>query len=139
MKKTETKETKKKHENLIFDGICKKAYFGKTKYDEEDKCRVTIYSELLPYNLITAYDDQPAKLTPAWFKDAEGYMNLNSGFDIPCMDLDGHEVTFREWVENNNTHNAVIRIKIRQKDGAVYPVAIKQMTEGEEIDNFADM
>lgn len=129
----------KSHKTLIIDGICKKAYFGKTKYDDTDKCRITIYSDAMPYDAITAYDEQPPKLTPSWFKDAEGYMNLNSGFDVPCMDLDGNEVSFQEWVDKNNTHNAEIRVKIRQKDGALYPIAIKQLSEGEEIDNFADM
>lgn len=124
---------------LIFDGTVKKAYRGKTKFDDTVKNRVTIYNDQLQYELITAYDNTPAKLTPGWFRDAEGYLTANSTFDIPVLTKDKNELTFEEWVDNYPTHNAVIRLKIRQKDGAIYPIAIKVLTDGEPVDNFADM
>ena len=132
------KETKK-HETIVVKGIVKKAYTGKTKFSEDVKNRITIYSEDFPYTDITAYDDQPDKLTPGWFKDQEGYCNLASGFDVDVMNSSGKQISFEDWVNNYYTHNAEVTVKIRQKDGAVYPVAIKVYKDGEPVDNFGDM
>ena len=133
------KEATKRHETLVVKGIVKKAYTGKTKFSEDVKNRITIYSEDFPYTEITAYDDQPDKLTPGWFKDQEGYCNLASGFDVEVMASNGKQISFEEWVNNYDTHNAEVTVKIRQKDGAVYPVAIKVYKDGEPVDNFDDM
>lgn len=133
-----TKEAKK-YQTLVVKGIVKKAYTGKTKFSEDVKNRITIYSEDFPYMEITAYDDQPDKLTPGWFKDQEGYCNLASGFDVEVMNSSGKQISFEDWVNNYDTHNAEVTVKIRQKDGAVYPVAIKVYKDGEPVDNFGDM
>lgn len=133
-----TKEAKK-HETIVVRGIVKKAYTGKTKFSEDVKNRITIFSEDFPYTDITAYDEQPDKLTPGWFKDQEGYCNLASGFDIDVMASNGRQITFEEWVNDWATHDAEVAVKIRQKDGAIYPVAIKVYKDGEPVDNFADM
>lgn len=138
MKKTA--ETKK-HETIVVKGIVKKAYFGKTKYQEEEKNRIDLFVENFDYSLITAYDDQPEKLTPGWFKKAEGYINLSSSFDIPVQ-MGTKELTFEEWTSGefgNHIHNAVVAVKIRQKEGGCYPVAIKVYEDGEPIDHFSDM
>lgn len=129
----------KKHETIVVKGIVKKAYNGKTKFSEDVKNRITIFSEDFPYMDITAYDDQPDKLTPGWFKDQEGYCNLASGFDVDVMTTNGKKITFEDWVNNYDTHNAEVTVKIRQKDGAIYPVAIKVYKDGEPVDNFDDM
>lgn len=133
-----TKEAKK-HETIVVKGIVKKAYIGKTKFSEDVKNRITIFSEDFPYTDITAYDDQPDKLTPGWFKDQEGYCNLASGFDVEVMASNGKKITFEDWVKDFDTHNAEVTVKIRQKDGAIYPVAIKVYKDGEPVDNFDDM
>lgn len=138
MKKT---TEKKKHETIVVKGIVKKAYNGKTKFQEEAKNRIDLFVEDFDYSLITAYDDQPEKLTPGWFKKGEGYINLASAFDIPVQD-GGKTYTFEEWTSGefgHNVHNAVVSVKIRQKDGGCYPVAIKVYKDGEPIDHFADM
>lgn len=139
-KTTQIQETQKATNSIILcDGTVKKAYRGKTKFDDTVKNRVTIYNDQIQYELITAYDNTPAKLTPGWFRDAEGYLTANSTFDIPVLTKDKNEITFEEWVDNYPTHNAVIRLKIRQKDGAIYPIAIKVLTDGEPVDHFSDM
>lgn len=124
--------------DLVFIATVKRAFIGATKYDEKSKNRVTLYNPDFDYTLITAYDNAPAKLTPSWFKDAEGYINLNSKFDIPVKDQDGTILTFEEWVLTD-TNNAIVKAKIRQKDGSVYPVALVVMEPGEPVDNFAGM
>ncbi len=139
MAKKATTPEKTGHETIIIEGVVKKAYFGKTKYDDKEKYRVTLYNENLDYTKITAYDDQPDKLTPGWYKDQEGYINLASGFEIPVLDLKGREITFRDWIDNCDVHNATVSVKIRQKDGSVYPVAIKVWADGEPVNPFEGM
>lgn len=129
----------KRHETIVVMGTIKKAYFGKTKFSEDEKNRITLYSEDFPYQDITAYDDTPDKLTPGWYKDQEGYCNLASGYEIEVMLTSGKVIDFLEWVKNYDTHNAEVSIKIRQKDGAIYPVAIKVYKDGEPVDKFGDM
>lgn len=124
--------------DLVFIATVKRAFVGATKYDDKSKNRLTLYNPDFDYSLITAYDEAPAKLTPAWFKDAEGYINLNSKFDIPVKDQDGTILTFEEWVLTD-TNNAIVKAKIRQKEGSVYPVALVVMEPGEPVDNFAGM
>ena len=124
--------------DLVFIATVKRAFIGATKYDDKSKNRLTLYNPDFDYSLITAYDNAPAKLTPSWFKDAEGYINLNSKFDIPVKDKDGTILTFEEWVLTD-TNNAIVKAKIRQKEGSVYPVALVVLEEGEPVDNFAGM
>lgn len=124
--------------DLVFAATVKRAFIGATKYDDKVKNRLTLYNPDFDYTLITAYDNAPAKLTPSWFKDAEGYINLNSKFDIPVKDKDGTILTFEEWVLTD-TKNAIVKAKIRQKEGSVYPVALVVLEEGEPVDNFAGM
>ena len=124
--------------DLVFIATVKRAFIGTTKYDDKPKNRLTLYNPDFDYTLITAYDEAPTKLTPSWFKDAEGYINLNSKFDIPVKDQDGTILTFEEWVLTD-TNNAIVKAKIRQKEGSVYPVALVVMEPGEPVDNFAGM
>lgn len=133
------KEATKTYETIVVRGIIKKAYVGKTKFSDDVKSRITIFNKEFDYSQITAYDDQPAKLTPGWFKDAEGYINLASGFGIDVQTVSGKVISFEDWITNFDTHNADVAVKIRQKEGACYPVAIKVYGDGEPVDNFADM
>lgn len=124
--------------DLVFTATVKRAFIGSTKYDDKVKNRVTLYNPDFDYSLITAYDNTPAKLTPSWFKDAAGYINLNSKFDIPVKDQDGTIITFEEWVLTD-TNNAIVKAKIREKEGSVYPVALVVIEPGEPVDSFAGM
>ena len=124
--------------DLVFIATVKRAFIGTTKYDDKSKNRLTLYNPDFDYTLITAYDEAPTKLTPSWFKEGEGYINLNSKFDIPVKDQDGTILTFEEWVLTD-TNNAIVKAKIRQKEGSVYPVALVVMEPGEPVDNFAGM
>lgn len=139
MAKTTKPAEKVRHETIIINGVVKKAYKGSTKYDDKEKNRITIFDEALDYTEITAYDNQPDKLTPSWYKDQEGYINLASGFEIPVLDLNGREITFKDWIDTCDVHNATVSVKIRQKDGSVYPVAIKVWADGEPVNPFEGM
>lgn len=97
----------------------------------------------IPYEDITAYDDAPDKWVPTWYKDADGYMNLSSQFDI-AFQIEGQRSTMSEFLEDAaekgySCTGSVADVKIRQTDGAVYPVAVKVLSLGEERDPFDDM
>ena len=124
---------------VILTGTVKKAYRGKTKFDDKVKNRVTLFNESMPYDLITAYADTPAKLVPSWYKDADGYINAASEFEVPVKDTNGKEIDFETWINEYDTHNAQAVIKIRQKDGAIYLTAIKILEDGEPVDAFEGM
>lgn len=128
---------------IILEGLIKKAYYGTTKFDEKQKYRITLFNENLDYTQITAYDQTSAKLTPGWYKDQEGYLNTASEYDIPVrafMEDGRHEdLTFNQWIECYPVYDSHVKLKIRQKDGAVYPVSIVMITAGKEKDPFEGM
>lgn len=97
----------------------------------------------IPYEDIWAYDETSEKLTPAWFKKQDGYINLSTKFEVPVR-RNGHEMSLSAWLENASeedysVNGSLIRIKIRQKDGAVYPVAIIVLEDGTPADPFEGM
>ena len=134
------KETKKaEFKDVIVEGKVVSAYYGTTKYDDNKKYRLSIYSEVIDYTEFTAFDNSGAKLTPAWFKEQKGYINLSSLFDIPVMNTDGEEMTTQEWLDTKKAVHSFIKVKVSQKEGAVYPAAIIVVEDGEEADPFAGM
>lgn len=135
MKKQETK----KMNNLVIEGVVVSAKYGATKFDDKNKYRLSLYNEDIPYKDITAFDTVGEKMTPSWYKEQEGYINLNSIFDIPVMDIKGNRIDFDAWLETGKAVKSKIKVSVRQKEGALYPIAIKVIEEGEEFDPFADL
>lgn len=132
--KTQEQETPVK--GIIIEGVVTSAYKGKTKYSEEIKNRIAIKSESIPYDKITAFEESGNKLTPTWFKEKTGYINLTSRFDIPVMTIKGKKITFEEWLETKVVIGSTVKCKFIQKEGAIYPVAIKVVEDGEVFDAF---
>lgn len=129
--------------NLTFDGIVIKAFYGADKYDKEEKYRMTIKSDNIPYTDITVFDGAGSRFTPTWLKDMNGYITLKSLYDIPVKLSNGRESTFKEWIEGGTAKGSMVKCKIVQKEsrgnGSVYPVAIKVITPGTPEDPFEDM
>ena len=131
------KEAKKAMNNIIVEGTIVSARFGSTKFDDNNKYRIAIESDSIDYDSIHAYDNVGSKLTPSWFKDKTGYINLSSIFDIPIQDVNGKRIDFEEWIgEDYNALGSKVKVSIKQKEGALYPIAIKVIEEGEERDPF---
>lgn len=137
-KKTEATKTNKE-EIFKFTAKVVRAFTGTTEYDDKNKNRVTLFAEDLDYSAIWAYNDCGPKFTPAWLKDAEGYINLASKYDIPVKDIDGNKLSFDDWLEAGLYRGAIVKAKIRQTEGAVYPVCLVVVEDGEEFDPFDDM
>ena len=87
-----------------------------------------------------AFAEAGKKFVPQWVKDFKGYINVSTQFAIPCryngMEYDDTE---KFIVDKDFTmHNALVRLSLNVKDSAIYPNALDIITEGEEIDKFAD-
>lgn len=131
-----TQEVKKMN-NIIVEGTIVSARFGSNKFDDNNKYRIAIESDSIDYDSIHAYDNVGSKLTPTWFKDKTGYINLSSIYDIPIQDVNGKRIDFEEWIgEDHNALGSKVKVSIKQKEGALYPIAIKVIEEGEERDPF---
>ena len=131
-KKQQEKNLQEKMSDLYITGHVIKAMFGTTRFDKDEKFRITIKGDI-PYDVITAYEGTRTSFIPQWYKEQDGYMNLSSLYDIPCR-YGNDKFTFSEWISRDNdltAPNSEVCIRIRQKDGAVYPVAIDIMKDGE--------
>ena len=134
-KKQQEKNLQEKLSDLYITGHVIKATFGATRFDKGEKFRITIKGDI-PYEDITAYEGTRTSFIPQWYKEQEGYMNLSSVYDIPCR-YGNDKFTFSDWISKDNdltAPNSEVCIRIRQKDGAVYPVAIDILKDGEVAD-----
>ena len=140
MKKEMEQEMKKElMKKLIVEGVVVSARYGANKFDDTNKYRIALKCDDLNYDEIHAYDNVGTKLTPSWFKNRDGYINFSSIYSIPVMDASGKRISFDDWLENYNVLGSIVKVAFKQKDGAVYPEAIKVLEDGEERDPFADM
>lgn len=141
MSKKEMEQEVKKEllKKLIVKGVVVSARYGATKFDDNNKYRVAIKSDSIKYDEIHAYDNVGTKLTPSWFKNRDGYINLSSIYSIPVMDARGKEIDFDDWLAEYNVLGSLVKVSIKQKDGAIYPEAIKVLEDGEERNPFGDL
>lgn len=126
-------------DELIIEGTLTKAFRGTTTYDKEVRNHVTIKSDSLPYEDIEAYTNVPSKLTPSWFKDQNGYMNLKSNFNIKIKNERGREMDFEDFIQGDTVIGSQIKIKVKQKEGALYPISIVVIEPGEAYNPFEGM
>lgn len=141
MSKKEMEQEVKKEllKKLIVEGVVVSARYGATKFDDNNKYRVAIKSDSINYDEIHAYDNVGTKLTPSWLKNRDGYINLSSIYSIPVMDARGKQIDFDDWLVEYNVLGSLVKVSIKQKDGAIYPEAIKVLEDGEERNPFADL
>ena len=136
---TPKKEQKAVMENVIVEGVIVSARYGSTKFDDRNKYRFSIKSDNIPYDEIVAYEGVGTKMTPAWYINQDGYINLASIYSIPVLDSEGIKTDTDKWFQCDNVIGSKVRVSIRQKEGAIYPVAIKVLEDGEERDPFKDL
>lgn len=131
-------ETEKKS-TIVLVGTLKQFFFGKSKFSETDMYRLCIECENVPYEDIFAYDDCGDKLTPKWLKEKSNKLNFKSKFDFPIQSVDGKKLSCDDFIEMDKTVDAQVKLKIRQKEGAIYPVAMSIVKNGNEYNPFFDM
>lgn len=127
--------------NLIKAMRQAKTFEGKTG---EEKLYITVANvELTEEQLkeiTSAYKEVGKKMTPAWVKEFEGYVNVSTKYDVPTRWVNGEKYDTLEeaTADHADFYNAPVRLKIAVKDGAIYPSAIVFDGVGEEYDNFKD-
>ena len=136
---TSKQEEKKGKEIVIVEGTVVSARIGTSRFDDKEKCRLSIKCEPTTLDYVKfdkAFEKGGSRLTPNWVKNKDGYINLNSKFDIPVKDINGKVISFEEFTEKSTALGSRIIISLSIKEGAVYPVAFKVLEEGEEINPF---
>lgn len=131
-------ETKapEKNSDIYIEGAVTKALFGTTRWDKKEKYRITIKGEDIPYDEITAYDKTKSSFIPDWYKERNGYINLSSLYDFPCR-YGNEKFNFSDWINGAvelTAPGSQVVIRIRQKDGSIYPVAVDILQDGEIAD-----
>ena len=114
----------------ILTGTVTFATFGQTSKDKTDKYRVTFNADKFDKtDFIKAYEKSDLK--PKFITDDNCYLiNIKSLFDFPCKvtdrdkqsDYDIEHVS--DWLETGEVIDAKIKIKVKIKEGAIYPVAM---------------
>lgn len=119
-----------------------KTFKGK---EQEEKLYLTLSDVTLTKEqqeeLKEAFKEAGKKFTPSWIDNFEGYVNVSTKFEIPTKGYDGKKYdSLEDYIadEMPNFYNAIVRLSLNVKDGAVYPKAIIFDTEGEEFDPFID-
>lgn len=83
------------------------------------------------------YKNTAKKWVPDWFKENKDFMQVKSGYNIPCMIKDdGVQMSFAEFVERGNIRDAKVIVKCNVKDSTLYPNAMMILEEGKPYDAF---
>ena len=126
----------------IIKGTINLMYYGISKLDRTrtEKYIISIESPQLSdlkeeKEIIENYAKTPFK--PKWFTEDSNKINLKTLYEIPVL---YNDKTFRidEFLDQFGrfTTNAEVKIKLRFKNGACYPVALQVLTLGEEKEEY---
>lgn len=126
---------------LIKCNRTKKVFKGR---EQAEKLYITLadaeISEEVMEEIEKAFAESGKSFTPEWVKKFEGFVNLATKFDLPYMDLRGikHDSIEDDIADGFKWFKADVAVSINAKPGALYPVSIKFLSEGQEIDAFAE-
>lgn len=125
--------------------VCKRTVKEFKGKEQKEKLYVTLaevkLSDEKMNELKEAFKDAGNKFTPSWVKKFDGYVNLATEFELPCIDLDGdkHD-SVEDFIKNEKFPwiSAECKVSVNIKDGALYPNSIKFISEGKQFDAFAE-
>lgn len=131
---------KKEQNNIekIVTGKVTYAGFGQTSKDKTDKFRLTFESNNLDKSDFKECFKN-SELKPKFVTDEKcNIINLKSLFDFPCVirdencnaDIKDRVESFSDWLDTKEIVDAEIKVKIKLKDGAMYPVALAVLKMG---------
>lgn len=154
-------QTQSNPETIMLDAIIKSA-FTHTEKDTDGQPTgkstnvVLLYPDVVSnpdiWELLTKlYEHTADKWIPKWFKDKSG-ITLKSAYNIPvqiadenAIDLDEIKaksekciISFSDFVTRGYIDGAHAIIQCNVKESAIYPKAIRIMTDGKEYDPFKD-
>lgn len=126
----------------IIKGTIDLMYYGVSKLDRTNtkKYIISIESPQLTdlkedKKIIENYSKTPFK--PKWFTEDSKKINLKTIYDIP-VEYNGAKFDLSDFLSDfgNFTTNAEVKIKLRFKNGACYPVALQVLALGEEKEEY---
>lgn len=126
----------------IIKGTINLMYYGVSKLDRTNtkKYIISIESPQLSdlkedEEIIENYSKTSFK--PKWFTEDSKKINLKTNYDIP-VEYNNSKIDLSDFLADyaNFTTNAEVKIKLRFKNGACYPVALQILKLGEEKEEY---
>lgn len=126
----------------IIKGTINLLYYGVSNLDRTNtkKYIISIESPQLSdlkeeKEIIENYKTTPFK--PKWFTEDSKTINLKTKYDIP-VEYNNGKFDLSAFLSDygNFTTNAEVKIKLRFKNGACYPVALQVISLGEEKEEY---
>lgn len=126
----------------IIKGTINLMYYGVSKLDRTNtkKYIISIESSQLAdlkedKEIIENYSKTPFK--PKWYTEGSKKINLKTLYEIPVL-YNNKTFNISEFLEQFGkfTTNAEVKIKLRFKNGACYPVALQVISLGEEKEEY---
>lgn len=126
----------------IIKGTINLMYYGVSNLDrtKTKKYIISIESQQLSElkeekEIIENYSNTPFK--PKWITEDSKKINLKTLYEIPVL-YNGRSCGIDEFLNDfgNFTTNAEVKIKLRFKGGACYPVALEVLKLGEEKEEY---
>lgn len=126
----------------IIKGTINLMYYGISNLDKTRKPKYIIsinspqLSELKDEKeIINEYSKTPFK--PKWFTEDSRKINLKTIYEIP-VNFNNRTFSISEFLDeySNFTTNAEVKVKLRFKNGACYPVALQVISLGEEKEEY---
>lgn len=126
---------------LIFPAKLKLAYskWNDRKEISEFKVSLVNIPDEVYKHLDKVYSEVGKKYQPNWYKEQTGQMMLKSRFDFNVKDYNGRTIKLQQFIDNGLVSNAEVKMKIRLKESAIYPVAMIIVEKGELVDMFEGM
>ena len=139
-------------EQIIFNGVVKYAYYGKSDNDKKDKTRILVTVDDaniddIRKKLTECY--KSSSLKPKFITENGTDLMIKSLYDVPCrMDADtsqikelwsDYDTTAKGFIDMGYTVGAKVKIKVKLKDGAMYPVALVVNELGTKYNPLDDM
>lgn len=87
-----------------------------------------------------AFKDSGKTFTPDWVKNFEGYVNLSTEYPVPCKDISGNTFdSIEDFIKSEKFPwmGAEVKVALNIKEGAIYPISLIFISEGEAFDPFA--
>lgn len=137
---------------IIFNGVVKYAYYGKSDNDKKDKTRILVKVEddnieEIRKEITECYKN--SSLKPKFITENGTDLMIKSLYDVPCrMDADtsqikelwsDYDTTAKGFIDMGYTVGAKVKIKVKLKNGAMYPVAIVVKELGTKYNPLGDM
>lgn len=139
-------------EQIIFNGVVKYAYYGKSDNDNKDKTRILVTVDDVNIDdirkkLTECY--KSSSLKPKFITENGTDLMIKSLYDVPCrMDADtsqikelwsDYDTTAKGFIDMGYTVGAKVKVKVKLKDGAMYPVALVVKELGTKYNPLDDM